>query len=32
VANAIVFLASGVAAFITDVCLPVCGGNAMPAF
>ena len=31
VANAVVFLASDLAAFITGVYLPVCGGNVMPA-
>ncbi len=31
VANAVAFLASDLAAFITGVYLPVCGGNVMPA-
>jgi 3-oxoacyl-[acyl-carrier protein] reductase len=30
VANAVAFLASDLAAFITGVYLPVCGGNVMP--
>ena len=29
VANAVAFLASDLAAFISGVCLPVCGGNVM---
>ncbi|MCK4626169.1 MAG: SDR family oxidoreductase, partial [Phycisphaerae bacterium] len=31
VANAVAFLASDLAAFITGVYLPVCGGKVMPA-
>jgi 3-oxoacyl-[acyl-carrier protein] reductase len=31
IANAVAFLASDLAAFITGVYLPVCGGNVMPA-
>jgi 3-oxoacyl-[acyl-carrier protein] reductase len=31
VANAVAFLASDLAAFVTGVYLPVCGGNVMPA-
>jgi len=31
IANAVTFLASDLAAFITGVYLPVCGGNVMPA-
>jgi len=31
VANAVAFLASDLAGFITGVYLPVCGGNVMPA-
>lgn len=31
VANAVLFLASDLAAFVTGVYLPVCGGNVMPA-
>jgi 3-oxoacyl-[acyl-carrier protein] reductase len=31
IANAVVFLASDLASFITGVYLPVCGGNVMPA-
>lgn len=31
IANAVVFLASDLAGFITGVYLPVCGGNVMPA-
>lgn len=30
IANAVAFLASDLAGFITGVCLPVCGGNVMP--
>ena len=30
IANAVAFLASDLAAFITGVYLPVCGGNVMP--
>jgi 3-oxoacyl-[acyl-carrier protein] reductase len=31
IANAVTFLASDLAAFITGAYLPVCGGNVMPA-
>jgi 3-oxoacyl-[acyl-carrier protein] reductase len=31
IANAVAFLASDLASFITGVYLPVCGGNVMPA-
>ena len=31
IANAVAFLASGLASYISGVYLPVCGGNAMPA-
>ncbi len=31
VANAVAFLASDLAGYITGVYLPVCGGNVMPA-
>ena len=31
IANAVAFLASDLAAFITGAYIPVCGGNVMPA-
>ncbi len=31
IANAVAFLASDLAAFVSGVYLPVCGGNVMPA-